>query len=70
MKTSRGRFLVLGTVCLGLLPWGCSDSEPAGPVGGEPVKLSPGMEQMKEDMLNKMKKKELGKDPAKQSKKK
>ena len=55
------RFAALGVVFLGLVPLGCSDSGPEGPVGGEPVKLSPGMEQMKEDMINKMKNKELGK---------
>lgn len=60
MKTPARTAAVAGLLglCLPLLG-GCS--EPPPPPDGEPVKLSPGMEAMKNDMLKAYKNKSLGK---------
>lgn len=61
MNQPYGRLVAIGVGLFGLTFVGCSDSE-SGPKGGEPAQISPGMEQMKQDMIDKMKKKEFGKD--------
>jgi hypothetical protein len=68
MTKFRGWIAMSGVALLGIVFLGCGDEKPPAQ-DGDPSKLSPGMENMKNEMLKNFKSKSLGKTPSTPSKK-
>lgn len=65
MTTFRKVTAGFGGIMVAVAFMGCGEGGEAVPKGGEPVKISPGMEKMKDEMIKAFQKNAKGKSPLK-----